>query len=430
MLQALLKQFIEHFAQLGDEDVGGVLLNFVGAEPGFVAAEFVLAGSGKVAVAAIGELDDEGVGGGAELFQLKADLRDDFKGQGADGQVTDADGLDESFVAWRVFCHGEGTFGVGFGEAGQFFLSLGVDSDNFFGALDLFLGGYAVLEGDGALAHIEFGVGGGIFDCADGIGGGIGGFAGDLADLLEWGAAGTPPEEGAVVDIATGAIGHHGDEVLAGATEADGHEAGELAEVVGRHPAADVADVVQRIIGKHAERFLFRIGQVEDGDLGVGRAGGGDEHFGVSAGVHFDNVDFAEGVGRHFVGLQEPAAVLDFVGHIVTGVADAGGLHVVGRGDDGFGDAGDKFFLVGEFLGGAEPGIRMRGAMGVGGGNHHVLDRNAAGFGGGFLGRVELFAVHHAAIDHGHGDAGFAVLQHDAAHVQGIVHAVDGFGEM
>ena len=54
--------------------------------------------------------------------------------------------------------------------------------------------------------------------------------------------------------------------------------------------------------------------------------------------------------------------------------------------------------------------------------DEHVLDRDTAGFGGGFFRRIELFAVNHATVDDGHGDSGFTALQDNAADVERIVN--------
>src|SRR5262249_51450088 len=55
----------------------------------------MLPGRGKITVPAVGERDGEGGFERALGFDVEADLREDFAGNGGDGEVADADGLDD-----------------------------------------------------------------------------------------------------------------------------------------------------------------------------------------------------------------------------------------------------------------------------------------------------------------------------------------------
>ncbi len=64
-------------------------LDAVGAQPGLVAAERVLAGRRQVAVGAVGQRDGEGRLERALRLDLQADLGEDLEGDGGDAQVAD-----------------------------------------------------------------------------------------------------------------------------------------------------------------------------------------------------------------------------------------------------------------------------------------------------------------------------------------------------
>lgn len=86
-------EFLEHFEECFGENAGSVFLNVVGAEPCFVAAEAMLFDGGKVAMATVGEADDDGVLEGATFFEFEAHFDEGFERDAAEGGVANADGL-------------------------------------------------------------------------------------------------------------------------------------------------------------------------------------------------------------------------------------------------------------------------------------------------------------------------------------------------
>jgi hypothetical protein len=100
-LFVLRTELAEHFDQGVDHLHGGVELDFVDADPSFVAAELVLFGCGEVAVRAVGDGDvHEGLDGAA-LLQFQADLGKHFKRHGGHGQAADAVGLHDDIERGR-----------------------------------------------------------------------------------------------------------------------------------------------------------------------------------------------------------------------------------------------------------------------------------------------------------------------------------------
>ena len=228
-------EFLEHFEEGFGENAGGVFLNVVGAEPRFVAAEAMLFNGGKVAMATVGEADDDGVLEGATLFEFEAHFDEGLERDAAERGVANADGLQfyRERLVW-AFCCAEGAMGVVLSEARELFdgvLCFYREEGLCLG--DVFFGGAPVFQGNIPLGHGDLDIASVALDFAEGGPCGVGGFLSDDTDLFEGLAWGAGDAEGDIVDIAGGSVGEHGDEV-GGVPDAGGEDARELAEVVGR----------------------------------------------------------------------------------------------------------------------------------------------------------------------------------------------------
>ena len=150
--------------------------------------------------------------------------------------------------------------------------------------------------------------------------------SGHDADLFERLARRPVDQEGNVVDVARSAVGQHGDKLVARA-QAGGHQPRELAKVIRRHHRRGrAADIVQGVVGQEREGLArFCVLDRENRHVGIRGTGGAVEHIGTGARIHLHAVQLAEGIQRHFAGLEEPAAVEDLVRQRMRGVADRGG---------------------------------------------------------------------------------------------------------
>ncbi len=161
----------------------------------------MLVGGWEVTVGAVGEFDDEGVFEGALLLELETNLNEDFEGEGDDGLIADADGLDEDGFGEALFLEVDDLAGVllGFLWVGLFAFFFdafeGGEGAGYLGLVDL-----AVGEGNFALAGGDERVVG-VLEVAGGAPGGVGGLGGDDAALLEGLAGGALDAEGEVVDV-------------------------------------------------------------------------------------------------------------------------------------------------------------------------------------------------------------------------------------
>ena len=205
-----LLEFSGHFEEGGEEFGGGLGFEVVGAGPGFVAAEFEVAGGGHVAVVAVGEFDHEGFLQGAALFEFEAGFGEGFAGGCADEDVADAEGLDGEFGFGAGGGEGLDAGSIGEGDVG-FALDAGCGGFGFFGPGEEFGVDGAPLDVEFAVAGGEGGVGGPgeVGEGAVDFGGNV---VGDVAHLGVGGLAFARVFEVDVVDVAAGAVGHEGDE--------------------------------------------------------------------------------------------------------------------------------------------------------------------------------------------------------------------------
>ena len=98
----------------------------------------------------------------------------------------------------------------------------------------------------------------------------------------------------------------------------------------------------------------------------------------------------------------------------------------------GGGGGGEPLREVGNIVGigiGTERAHARRGAVGVGGRNHHAGGRDAGALGGIPFGGIDQLAGHHASVDHGNGDTEMPVVEHEGAGMQGGLHGVGGVVE-
>ncbi len=147
------------------------------------------------------------------------------------------------------------------------------------------------------------------------------------------------------------------------------------------------ADVVQRVVGEERERLPLRVLHGEDGDVGIGRAGGTVEHVGTRAGIHLHLVQLAEGIQRHLAGLEKPAAIEDLLRQRMRRGADGRGPQRGVRLDDRLRDALDEQLAIGH---GRRRSLRVLSdgrAVRVRGADEHLVRRNA-----GAPGRAIAFA--------------------------------------
>ena len=153
----------------------------------------------------------------------------------------EAQGLQDDFLFARAIGQGEGAVSIGVGKAGD---GLGrIAGEDGLGVGDLFGGGLAVLEREQGLLHGKSDV------LAEGhllVRGeyAIGDELGDLVHALHGFLARARDAETDVVDIAAGAVGHHG-HIAFVCAEGRLDQSGEYAKEIGGHTASrQAADVV------------------------------------------------------------------------------------------------------------------------------------------------------------------------------------------
>ncbi len=300
-------------------------------------------------MATVGESDDHRLRKGAALFQVEADLNEGLKRNAAYSEVTDADGLDlhrdRLLLALGRIHHAAR---VVLRQARQLLdRVLVLHRQHRLRLGHLLVGRTAILERDLALAHAEQRIGLMLFDFPVSEPRRVRRLLRDDPDLLKRLAGRSRGTKGDVVDVAGGAVRHHGDKILV-ATHPRWHQPCKLAEVIRRHLALRrTADVVQRVVGKEGDLFPLQILHGEDRDVRVRRTSGAVEYIGAGAGIHLHRVEPTEGVQRHLAGFQIPAPVEDLVRQRMGRSADRGGFQSRMRLRDRSRHAFDELLVVG-----------------------------------------------------------------------------------
>ena len=223
----------------------------------------------------VGNADHDGPSKRALLLQLESGLGKGLERHGAQHGVPDPDRLDDDvnrllgpvrrrYRSRRVML----------GQPGQPLDRLLVlDRENRLGVEQLLLRGLTILERDESLAHPEDDVFLVIRDITYGLPGDVRCLPGDDPDLLKRRPRRPTDQEGDVIDIPGGAVGHRGDEALPGA-QPGRHEPRELPIIVRRDlTRGRAADVMQGIVGEQSQGLTLGVDHGEDADVGVGGAG-------------------------------------------------------------------------------------------------------------------------------------------------------------
>ena len=205
----------------------------------------MLVGRREIAVAAIGQFDEESMRERTLVLNLQTNLHQHFKRHRNDRLIADADGLHNHFFCARGIRRGKAhrVCGVGTGLFVKRREFLGRQGKNLTGLGNLRIGRHAIAQFHLALAHGDSGVvviGLNVFHGTPGGGGGLGG---DHAHLLEgraWRAFAVKVD---VVDVARGAVAHYGHEIVRRiqATDAVRHDARKFPKVIGRGHADHAA---------------------------------------------------------------------------------------------------------------------------------------------------------------------------------------------
>ena len=261
---------------------------------------------------------------------------------------------------------------------------------------DLFGRGDAILQRDLALANGDQRIVVVSLDLFHRAPGGVGGLAGDDADLFEGSARRAGAREVDVVDVAAGAVVDESDEVCgrSRAAHAMRHDAREFSEIIGRRHAHDLAvlfgdlgnaaDVVQSEVGDESKRFTSLGAGVDDADLRIGRAGRADNL--VARRIHPDLVEAAQRILVHRAGSQMPAAVENLGGFLVGAETDVGGFERFDGLSQRRHDAVEALFLIGDPTWGSVAALGR--GVGVGGADEHLLGLPASAFGDDVFGYV------------------------------------------
>ena len=378
--------------------------------PGVVAAEGMERGRRDVALAAVGQLDVHRRPERAQGLELEAREAVDLAGDRRDAQPADTEGLEHE-LATRLLVQVDGLAGVDLGLAlGQAVAHLREDGLRPGEPLGV---GHAAVEGELGLGHREVDVvaeldllPGRERHPGDGIG--VGTEAGRVLGL-----AVVHP-----VEVAAGAVGHHGDEGLLGAEQL-GETPTELAVVVGRDGAGAV--VVHREVGERGDGPSVGRRDGEERELRVGRPRRPDAVGVLVARVHV-GADAAppEGVGQHAAGAMDPAAAVGETLGIGGRPADLRGREIGGCLLDGLDEAARQGAAVGLVGLGAEAAGHRGARVGVGGRDEHALGRDARRLRGLRLHGVGDVAGHEERVDHHDGEPRRAVVEHERPRVERV----------
>jgi len=189
--------------------------------------------------------------------------------------------------------------------------------------------------------------------------------------------------------------------------------------------------IVQRVGGIDGDQPAARLAQGNDRDGRIDRPGRLDQIGAADGRVHPRFVNFSERVWLQRALAHQPAAIVHLFRHVDRAEGDLRRPQQIQRAAHAVGDApGHETLVVVEHLFGnvavlAEGGSR---GVGVGGGNQHVLRRDSRRL----LDQPPRLDAHAAVqpeqiADHQR-ELGLAVVQHEAARVQLVVHVPGRIG--
>src|ERR1039458_6068469 len=180
---------------------------------------------------------------------------------------------------------------------------------------------------------------------------------------------------------------------------------------------------MQGIVCQQRDRAPFEGLHGNDGDLGVGGAGGLKQVWAFDRRIHSDEVIGApERIGRNGAGLHSPAPIEDLVRLAARTPGDLGRSQVVDGSRHAIGNARYKELHVLRVRVALEDRRTGCRSMRLRGGYQDVVGGQSALFRSPALGGVQDFARNHATVTHHDRQPGLAVIEDKTAGVQFIVN--------
>ncbi len=394
---------------------------------------------GQIAVVAVGQLDGEGWPQRAFRLDFQADFYKRLARDGDDAQFVDAEGLKKDLHLGGILGQQYGFAGIDFFARKQHLFSglLGLGED-FLGTFQVFFTRSAHAQLDLLLGHGEVN-GVLVLDFLEGGERRLCDAISDEAIALAGGSFWVRRRKIEIIDVAAGAVGQNADErrVLLSRPKQLGHAPGEFAEIIGGQCRSS-PNIMERVIRQKGQGPSLGSLHRDERHVRIGRPGRLDQVLVQVAGVHAHAIgQAAERIGPE--PFHEPAAIEHLRLVLAHAPTDPRRRQVGVRFFYSLGNLLGQILLVGLIGIALEDAGDGGSAVGVRGGNEDALGRYAGALVSQRLGGVGDLARNHAAIDDGQGDAGPAVVEHQAARVQAIAGgfglavlraAVDGNGKL